>query len=83
MSEMTLPSRHRTRNSNPGGLRSSTLPLNKQTITLGETQGSILGPFLFLIHLNDSPFTSKIFRFIIYADDTTLIANLSDFKQSK
>ena len=27
MSEMTLPSRHRTRNSNPGGLRPSTLPL--------------------------------------------------------
>ena len=27
MSEMTLPSRHRTRNSNPGGLRPSTLHL--------------------------------------------------------
>ena len=27
MSEMTLPSRHRSRNSNPGGLRPSTLPL--------------------------------------------------------
>ena len=27
MSEMTLPSRHRIRNSNPGGLRPSTLPL--------------------------------------------------------
>ena len=26
MSEMTLPSRHRFRNSNPGGLRSGTLP---------------------------------------------------------
>ena len=28
MSEMTLPSTHRIRNSNPGGLRSSTLPLS-------------------------------------------------------
>ena len=27
MSEMTLPSRHRIRNSNPGGRRPSTLPL--------------------------------------------------------
>ena len=27
MSELTLPSRHRIRNSNPGGLRPSTLPL--------------------------------------------------------
>ena len=28
MSEMTLSSRHRVRNSNPGGLRPSTLPLS-------------------------------------------------------
>ena len=27
MNEITLPSRHRIRNSSPGGLRSSTLPL--------------------------------------------------------
>ena len=27
MSEMTLPSRHRTQNLNPGGLRPSKLPL--------------------------------------------------------
>ena len=27
MNEMTLPSRHRIRNSSPGGLRPSTLPL--------------------------------------------------------
>ena len=27
MNEMTLPSRHRMRNSSPGGLRPSTLPL--------------------------------------------------------
>ena len=30
MSEMTLPSRHKIRNSNPGGLRPSTLPLGHE-----------------------------------------------------
>ena len=29
MNEMTLPSRHRIRNSSPGGLRPSTLPLDR------------------------------------------------------
>ena len=29
--------------------------------------------------MNDIPFASTIFKTIIYADDTTLLANLSDF----
>ena len=38
MIEMTLSSRHRIRNSNPGGLRPSTLPLgHKGTILTAET----------------------------------------------
>ena len=48
-------------------------------ISTGVPQGSILGPLLFIIYMNDLPNASHLFECIIYADDTTLIANLNDF----
>ena len=33
--------------------------------------------------MKDIPFASTIFKTIIYADDTTLVANLSDFYLKK
>ena len=39
----------------------------------------LLGPLLFIIYMNDLPNASRLFKCIIYADDTTLIANLNDF----
>ena len=51
---------------------------NIQQIT-GLPQGSILGPLLFIIYMNDIQFASAYFNFILYADDTSLIQPLFKF----
>ena len=53
---------------------------NKSLITCGVPQGSVLGPLLFLLYVNDIYCSSTKLKFYLFADDTNVLHSHKDLK---
>lgn len=50
-------------------------------ITFGVPQGSVLGPKLFILYINDIVKVSDVLKFIVFADDTNIFCSGEDLQQ--
>ena len=54
-----------------------------KTIKCGIPQGSILGPLLFILYINDISNSSNLLKFILFADDTNVFYSGKDIDVAK